>query len=206
MNSTPRHVRGWVFALLLALGACASPKISMEGSFPIPLVNQYPVTVGWVLDEELLAFTHSEKVDRGSEWVIKIGTVQQAMFDSLSKGMFKSHVFLKEEKAEPPVTVIFVPSIEELQFSTPAQTRSKYFEVWIKYKFKLLNADGSLRGEFPLTAYGKAHTQNYSLNTTTSALEEATNAACRDAMAFFALQFRTLPPVKTWLDEEGLGG
>lgn len=206
MINTPRCSRGWVFAVMLVLCACASPKISMEGDFPIPLVNPYPVTVGWLLDEKLLSYTHSEKVDRGGEWVIKVGAVQQGMFDSLSKGMFKEHVFLKEAKAEPSVNVIFVPSIEELQFSTPSQTRSKYFEVWIKYKFKMLNADGSLRGEFPLTAYGKAHTQNYTVNTTSSALEEATNAACRDAMAFFALQFRTLPPVKTWLDEKGLGG
>lgn len=205
MINTTRCARLWCLALITALGACASPKISMEGEFPIPLVNPYPVTVGWVLDDKLLSYTHSEKVDRGSEWVIKVGAVQQGMFDSLSKGMFKAHVFLQEEKAEPPVRVIFVPSIEELQFSTPSQTRSKYFEVWIKYKFKLLNPDGSLRGEFPLTAYGKAHTQNYSVNTTSSALEEATHAACRDAMAFFALQFRTLPPVKTWLDEESLG-
>ena len=198
-------LRAFLLGALVLLGACSSPQISVEGEFPVPLVNPYPVTVGWVIDDALASYVHTEKVDRGKAWVIKVGSVQKGMFDSLSKGMFKSHVFLDEPKAADPVQVIFVPRIEELQFSTPKQTRSKYFEVWIKYKFKMLNADGSERGEFPLTAYGKAHTQNYSMNTTTSALEEATNAACRDAMAFFALQFRTLPPVKTWLDEEGLG-
>ena len=91
MINSPRFARGWML-LLLALGACASPKISMEGDFPVPLVNPYPVTVGWVLDEKLLSYTHSEKVNRGSDWVINVGAVQQGMFDSLSKGMFKEQI------------------------------------------------------------------------------------------------------------------
>jgi len=200
-----RSCRAHVLLLAIFLSACASPKIAVEGDFPVPLVNPYPVHVGWVLDDALTTFVHREKIDRGSEWEIKVGPVQQAMFDSLSKGMFAGHVFLDEPKADAPVRLIFVPSIQELQFSTPKQTRSKYFEVWIKYLFRMHDPDGTLRGEFPLTAYGKAHIQNYSMNTNRAALEEATIAACRDAMAFFALQFRTLPPVKTWLDENGMG-
>lgn len=209
-----RAVRHWTgrlwsgpatcMTLLVLLSACASPQVAVEGTFPVPLVNPYPMHVGWLLDDTLTSYVHREKIDRGGDWVISVGSVQKDMFDSLSKGMFKGHDFLAERKADAPVQLIFVPSIEQFQFSTPKQTRSKYFEVWIKYKFELLNPDGSSRGEFPLTAYGKAHIQNYSMNTNSAALQEAANAACRDAMAFFALQFRTLGPVKTWLDEQGL--
>lgn len=195
---------GLLVALFLA--GCASPQVAVNGTFPVPLVNSYPIHVGWYLDEALTSYVHREKIDRGGDWAISVGSVQQSMFDSLSKGLFQSHAFLEKPESGAPVQLIFVPSIEELQFSTPKQTRSKYFEVWIKYKFEMRNPDGSSRGEFPLTAYGKAHIQNYSMNTNSAALQEAANAACRDAMAFFALEFRTIGPVKTWLAENGLGG
>ncbi len=202
----PRLNKAPALVVLLLLAACSSPKVAVDGTFPVPLVNPHPIHVGWYLDDALKTYVHKEKIDRGGDWVISVGSVQQSMFDSLSQGMFKSYAFLDKPEAAAPVQLIFVPVIEQLQFSTPKQTRSKYFEVWIKYKFELRNADGTTRGEFPLTAYGKAHIQNYSMNTNSAALQEAANAACRDAMAFFALQFRTIGPVKTWLTENGLGG
>ncbi|MBM4203739.1 MAG: hypothetical protein FJ194_06240 [Gammaproteobacteria bacterium] len=200
-----RRLRMMLALGLLTLAGCSAPKVAVQGTFPVPLVNPYPIHVGWHLDSALTSYVHKEKIDRGGEWVISVGAVQQSMFDSLSKGMFKGYTFLDSWESSAPVQLIFVPSIEQLQFSTPKQTRSKYFEVWIKYKFELRNPDGTSRGEFPLTAYGKAHIQNYSMNTNSAALQEAANAACRDAMAFFALQFRTLGPVKAWLDQNGLG-
>ncbi|MCP5179689.1 MAG: hypothetical protein H6993_12700 [Pseudomonadales bacterium] len=190
--------------LAVMLSACAAPSIRVEGTFPVPLVNAYPVTVGWVLDEALTTYVHREKLDKGGDWVIDVGGVQKAMFDSLSRGLFTSHAFLDEPRAAAPVRGIFVPTIQELQFSTPKQTRSDYFEVWIKYSFKLYDPDGTLRGEFPITAYGKANTQNYSMNTTTGALQEAANAACRDAIAFFTLQFKAIPTIQAWLRDNGL--
>ena len=50
-----------------------------------------------------------------------------------------------------------------------------------------------------MTAYGKANTQNYLLATTTPALTQAALNACRDAMAFFTVQFQTIPAVQQWL-------
>jgi hypothetical protein len=32
---------------------------------------------------------------------------------------------------------VLTPTIEEVQFSTPDQTRSDYFEVWVRYRFEL---------------------------------------------------------------------
>ena len=204
MTLKRRLHKALILLLVSLLAACSAPRVAVQGTFPVPLVNPYPIHVGWYLDPALTTYVHKEKIERG-EWVIDVGNVQQGMFDSLSKGMFRGHTFLERPEGAAPVQLIFVPTIEKLQFSTPKQTRSKYFEVWIKYRFELRNPDGTSRGEFPLTAYGKAHIQNYAMNTNSAALQEAANAACRDAMAFFALQFRTLGPVKTWLAENGLG-
>ena len=94
----------------------------------------------------------------------------------------------------------------EMQFSTPEQTSTDYFEVWVRYQFQLYSRDGVILGEWPLTAYGKANTQNYGFVTTEPTLREAALAACRDAMAFFTVQFRTIPVVQQWLSAELLQG
>jgi hypothetical protein len=109
-----------------------------------------------------------------------------------------------EDPTHPDIGVdaVLVPLIAELQFSTPSQTRTDYFEVWLRYQFQLYSRDGALLGEWPLTAYGKANTQNYLLSTTEPALQEAALSACRDAMAFFTVQFRTVPVVQQWLSAE----
>ena len=62
---------------------------------------------------------------------------------------------------------------------------------------------GVFLGEWPLTAYGKSHMQNHM--TSSNSLQEAALLACRDAMAFFTLQFRSVPAVKDWLASQ-LGG
>ncbi len=97
---------------------------------------------------------------------------------------------------------MLVPTIEEVQFSTPDQTRTSYFEVWVRYRFQLRDRDGSVVGEWPMTAYGKANASNYGLKSRNPALEAAALAALRDAMAFFTVQFRTVPAVRTWLKAE----
>ena len=88
-------------------------------------------------------------------------------------------------------------SIKELQFSIPKQTRTDYFEVWIRYQFKLFDKNANLVGEWDLPAYGKAKAQDYPSDGT--ALQAAALSACRDAMAFFSLNFTRVPLVKNWI-------
>lgn len=197
-----------VATLLLWLGGCMTTSVEVDDKtvFPVPLVSKIPLNVGVHLPAELLTFVHEENLGDDGTFVIDIGDAQPAVFTNLLQGMFNS-VSQIDDPARPSVDVAgtLVPRIAEMQFSTPFQTRTDYFEVWIRYQFELYGRDGERLGDWDLTAYGKANTQNYGLNTTPPTLRAAAMQACRDAMAFFTVQFAREPVVQSWLAAE-LGG
>lgn len=190
-----------LLAALSSLGGCLGAAVEVPAEFPVPLLRQLPVTVGLVLSDDLTSFVHEETLPDNGDWRIVLGPAQPVMFNNLFAGMFNSHQVIADESAETQaltVDGVLVPSIEEVQFSIPSQTRSDYFEVWIRYQIKLYD-NGALLGEWPITAYGKANVQNYGLSSTSPALQAAAFAACRDAMAYFAVEFQRVPAVRTWL-------
>lgn len=193
--------------LVLAIGGCGGATVSVPPKLPVPLVERLPLTIGIHLSEELLAYEHREKIEQSGEWRIDLGTAQSTMFTNLLSGMFE-RVAPVPEPTSPTSEVdgVLVPRIEEVQFSTPDQTRSEYFEVWVRYQFALHDRDGTLVGEWPMTAYGKANAHNYGMNSREPALQAAALSALRDAMAFFTVQFRTVPAVQSWLNAELRGG
>jgi hypothetical protein len=190
-------------ATLFALAGCGGAKVEVPPDLPVPLVERLPLIMGVHLSEELLGYVHREKLEQSGEWQIGLGAAQDRMFENLLSGMFQGIRIVPEPSAPGgEVDGVLVPSIEEVQFSTPEQTRSEYFEVWVRYRFQLLDRDGTLVGEWPMTAYGKANSHNYGMNGREPALQAAAVAAMRDAMAFFTVQFRSVPAVQSWLNAE----
>jgi len=181
-------------------------EVDEQTIFPIPLVKKIPLTVGLHLPDALLGFVLEEDLGDDGSFSIDISDAQPTVFENLFVGMFDD-VVIVDDPAVPTdgVAGTLVPTIAEMQFSTPFQTRTDYFEVWIRYQFELFGRDGELLGDWQLTAYGKANTQNYGLNTTSPTLRAAALQACRDAMAFFTIQFTREPVVRNWLTAE-LGG
>lgn len=196
---------GWLIVLLLLAG-CGGASVSVPPMLPVPVVERIPLAIGVQLSDPLISYVHEEKLEGGGEWKIDLGSAQTIMFQNLLSGMFDTaRVVAGPGGTGDDVDGVLVPTIEEVQFSTPEQTRSDYFEVWVKYKFELYGADGTLAGEWPLTAYGKANAGNYGMNSREPALQAAAVAALRDAMAFFTVQFQTVPVVRSWLASQ-LGG
>ena len=195
---------GLLLALwVLALGGCGGAHVAVPPVLPVPLVQRLPLTMGVYLSNDLVTYVYKKKLKDSGEWEIDLGSAQTNMFHNLLSGMFQAvRPVAAPDAADSDVDGILVPSIEEVQFSTPDQTRSKYFEVWVRYRFQLRDRDGSLVGEWPMTAYGKANAGNYGLNSRKPALQAAALSALRDAMAFFTIQFRTVPAVKSWLHAE----
>jgi hypothetical protein len=197
-----------VFALLTGVAGCmtTSVEVDEEAQFPIPLVKKLPLSVGLHMPPELLDYVHTEDLGDDGSFSIDISDAQPTVFQNLFTGMFEGMASI-DDPTQPGADVAgtLVPRIAEMQFSTPFQTRTDYFEVWIRYQFELYNRDGDRLGDWQLTAYGKANTQNYGLNTTSPTLRAAALQACRDAMAFFTVQFTREPLVQSWLMAE-LGG
>lgn len=190
-------------AALFALGGCGGASVEVPPDLPVPLIERLPLVMGVHLSDELLGYVHQEKLEQSGEWRIDLGGAQDRMFENLLSGMFQG-MRLVPDPAAPGTEVdgVLVPAIQEVQFSTPDQTRSEYFEVWVRYRFQLLDRDGTLVAEWPMTAYGKANSHNYGMNSRAPALEAAALAALRDAMAFFTVQFRSVPAVQSWLNAE----
>lgn len=180
---------------------CAGAKVAVPTQFPVPLVEKVPLPVGLYLDDALLNYIHRESLEQRGDWEIELGAAQPAMFANLLDGMFAGHRLVKRLDAKhPDIAGVLSPSIEEVQFATPEQSRSDYYEVWLRYRFKLHDNQGAELGAWDLTAYGKAHKQNHA--GASSALQDAAMAACRDAMAFFTQQFASVPVVQAWLAKE----
>jgi hypothetical protein len=184
----------------LLLSGCLGAAVEVPATFPIPVVQKVPRTVGIHLDEHLTTYIHRERLENMGDWEINLGPSQTAMFGNLATGLFEGFQWVDDPSVpHPNLSAVLYPTLEELQFSIPDQTRSDYFEVWIRYHIRMFDNQGVLLGEWPLTAYGKANEQNYGLTSDEPALQQAALAACRDAMAFFTIQFRSMPVVKEWL-------
>ena len=195
---------GAAVALALAgtlLGACAGGSVLVPTNFPVPLVEKIPLPIGIYLDQALTGYVHTEAVEGRGEWDIELGSAQRSMFDNLLAGMFIGHRFVdRSDRRNPDVAGVLVPSIEELQFTLPNQTRTDYHEVWIRYRFEMLDNQGNALGDWILTAYGKSHKQNHA--GASASLRAAALGACRDVMADFALRFRSFPGIDAWLQNE----
>ena len=83
---------------------------------------------------------------------------------------------------------VLAPTIEEVQFATPKQTKLDFFEVWIRYRIRLFDTAGNLRTEWPLIGYGKVSGRNH--GDEAEALNAAAIWALRDAAAVLAFELR----------------
>ena len=190
-------VLGIVLSLALLAGCAGTTRLELDSTrFPVPLMSVSAVNLGVHLDTEISQFVHTETIDKKGTWEVVLGPVQQTLFANLSQGVFQSYEFVDDTKA-PHLDGVLRPIIQEVQFSLPSQTRSNYYEVWIRYNFELYDKQGGLLGQWSLPAYGKANKNNFGSKSV--GLQEAAMAACRDAMAFFSINFAKEPVVHKWL-------
>ncbi len=203
MYTTTRIAVGAVGLALatILLSGCAGGSVAVPAGFPVPLVEKVQLPVGIYLDESLTAYTHTEAIEGQGEWNIEVGSAQRSMFHNLLEGLFIGHRIVDQaDGPNPDVAGVLVPSIEELQFTLPSHTRTEYHEVWIRYRFHMLDNRGNAIGDWVLTAYGKSHQQNHA--GASASLRAAALDACRDAMADFSLRFRSFPGIAAWLQSE----
>ena len=190
-------VKGICFLVGLICIGCAAPNVEISSKFPSPNVRKAPVSLSFYLSEGLTNYTYSQKMGKRSEWKIDLGAAQSSMFKTLGESVFENYSLVQSTENNSSLDGMLEPNIAEIQFSIPKQTRTDYFEVWIRYHFKLYDKNANLIGEWDLPAYGKAKAQDYPSDG--MALQAAGLSACRDAMAFFSLNFTRVPLVKSWI-------
>ena len=194
---------GWAklkSTITLALGVfaagCSGAQVNLESQFPTPLLEPIPLHTGIVLTDELLNYNYSEEIKGSGQFNIHIGGAQGNMFNRLGEGLFSEYTVLEKLASSDSVDAILLPEIMQMQMALPRQTRSEYFEVWMRYRFNFYDNEANLIGSWDLPAYGKANQNDYRGDD--AGLKAAAISACRDAMAFFSLNFQSEAVAGRW--------
>jgi hypothetical protein len=187
----------------LQLVACGGATVQMQGDIPTPLVQPLPLRMGFYFEPSLLDYVYEEKIENHGDWRVEVGQMQPKLFLKVGAAMF-THAEQVSSIApgNDNLDGVLAPTIADFQISIPDQTRTDFYEVWIKYLIHVYDNKGALIADWPVTAYGKSNQSDYGFfeKTNQPAMHDATMRALRDAGAFLALRFSSVPPIKTWLD------
>ncbi len=183
-----------------ALAGC-STSVVVDATFPVPLVEPLPVTVGLVFDEELRDFIHAESLPQQSTWTIDLGDANVAMLEPLFTTMFSRTRDLDSLPTDAAQAAgldgVLRSTLERFEFDVPIGQRDEFVEVWMQYRLFLYEPDGEIVAEWPVTGYGKAELER----NREEAVRRAAIVAMREAGATISTQFAQQPQVSYWLEE-----
>lgn len=179
-----------LFAVLLGglVCGCSSNVQLTAPSIPAPLVEKIPVAIALRMPADFQQYQHTETVLGRDEYSINLGNSNASLFTQLFQYMFKSVVIIgpDTDPATLGVDALVEPSIDAFEFSTPTQSQTDAFAVWIRYRVKVYDREGALVSNWPVSAYGKSLTSSGSKD---KALRNAAVLAMRDAAALMILKF-----------------
>ncbi len=209
--SAPRRALRAVAVAIVAglLAACGPNEVVVKppaGDFPQPLMEPLPLVVGVWYTEDFAGheFFDEAKGRAESSWIVRTGDAQVQMWDTLYGAMFNELVHMKGKPGEGQmnqlVDAVLIPSVDELQYTIPAHTNVKVYEIWMRYRFSLVTTNGEPIADWTMTAYGKTPTAF--LQSDEAAVNLAAVVALRDAGANFAANFTRVPAVQEWLAEK----
>ncbi len=188
-----RHLRMSVLISLIMLGGCAS-SVVVKPDIPKPLVQKLPLNAGMVYSDAFKDYVYLEnEKKRGSLKSIDFADAQITMFDQV----FASLTNLVDSD-DPSRNLTIEPEILDFQYSAPSETKLKQYEIWIKYRLKLRDANDARIADWTIKGYGKTPTGL--LTSASSAFNSATNVALRDVGAQLSIRFPRQRVVKTLLD------
>ena len=96
-----------------------------------------------------------------------------------------------------PIDALIEPSIDAFEFSTPEQSNTDAFAVWIRYRMKVYDRDGNLVSNWPVAAYGKSQKSGIGGS---DALQRAAILAMRDAAALMVMKFDNVTRISSLKD------
>ena len=174
-------------ALLAALGGCASRVTVNDPTIPDPLIAKIPMSVAIRFPDSFDHYVHEEKLIGKETWTIDLGRSNILLFTKLFGSMFDELIVI-EDDTDPkdlPIDAYIEPSIDAFEFSTPSQSQTEAFAVWIRYRIKIFDSEGDQFANWPISAYGKSQT---TLMGGDDALRRAAVLAMRDAAALMVMQ------------------
>ena len=178
------------FSVLLIgmLAGCGGSQVAVDDpTIPDPLISQLPMSVGARYPEAFDDFVHEERVIGKEKWLIDLGQSNRLLFDKLFSSMFTDFrvIDADDDPRDFGFDAMIEPSIDAFEFSVPEQSQTDAFAVWIRYRIKIFDRQGTQVANWPISAYGKSQTSTFGGD---EALRRAAVLAMRDAAALIIMQ------------------
>jgi hypothetical protein len=184
-SNTLKAISAALFAS--ALWGCASQVTVGDPTIPDPLIEKLPMTVAIRYPDAFEHFVHEEQLIGSEKWTIDLGRSNELLFTKLFGSMFDELIVI-EDSSDPgdlPIDAYIEPSIDAFEFSTPNQSQTEAFAVWIRYRIKIFDNLGKQYANWPISAYGKSQSTTMGGD---AALRRAAVLAMRDAAALVIMQ------------------
>jgi len=196
----PSKLRLLAVAATACLASCGGSQVIVESTFPKPLIEPLPVSMGVVIPDELYNFIYTEDIPDQSLWTIALGDANVAMLAPLFEGMFRETRDLESlAAADATLDGVIEPKLEKFEFDVPTGERDEFVEVWLQYQITVYEPDGGTVIQWPVSGYGKSEL----LRDPEDAVQRAAIVAMREAGATIATKFSDQPQVRTWLGSKG---
>ena len=177
--------------MVLPLIAGCDQALTVPNTFPEPVVEPLPLDVALVFSDEFANYRYRESVEGDAKWDIDIGKANVALFESVSRRLFRSATRVSSRPTGPEAAgfnAIIEPSVAAFEFSLPSQSATEQYSVWIRYTVKVFRPDGELLTAWNISAYGESGT---TLLRPARSMQQATILALRDAAATLTVGFVT---------------
>jgi hypothetical protein len=183
---------------MASMAGCATTlNVDVEQTFPEVVAEPRDLSATLVMDQEFRTY----QAQPNAKTRIQIGQPQVDLMTKAFSGLFAEvMVVSSREQVRPGTDLVIIPSVREVQLSTPSESYLNVYEVWIKYNLDIETGDGVPVDSWFLPAYGKTPS-SYLLSRTT-AIEDATIVALRDAGAKLMLDFYRIPAINGWLQQQ----
>jgi hypothetical protein len=198
LTNKPRLASLLCVAALIQAG-CASTTVIDMPTIPEPRVEKIPVDVAVRIPANFHDFVHTEDVLGKDKKTIQLGASNANFFRQLFDHMFESMVVLgpDDDARDYQFDALIEPSIEGFEFSTPGQTQSNAYSVWIRYRMNVFDSIGNRASSWTVSAYGKSQKEGL---TGTDSLRRAAVLAMRDAAALIIMQMEKVSKIRDLAD------
>jgi len=178
---------GLLFVISLLVG-CSAGKVSVKANIPQPLVSKLPLSGYLSYTDTFKNYQYEEDEKGRSLSSLAFGPAQQNMFDRVFTQLLSI-----SETSNGSLDVIIEPEILDLQYTSPSETKLNLYEVWLRYRVKITDAQNQTLADWVVKGYGKTPTAT--LKSASSAFNSATNVALRDVGAQLAIGFPKQPAI-----------
>ena len=141
-----RHLIRSVSLLLSLLLAGCDQALRVPTTFPEPVVEPLPLDIALHFTDEFAGYRYREDVPGDAKWDIELGKANVALFESVSRRLFRSATRVSPRPAGAEAArfdAIIEPAVAAFEFSLPSQSATDQYSVWIRYTVKVFRPDGT---------------------------------------------------------------